>query len=120
MGQIQPPPYVMKKLILLLLTVLSGVHCASAATVYFDVNGPTTGSGVTSTTYSWAAATALWSTNAAGEAATAAWVSGDSAIFSAGSDAAGQTYILNSSAPHNVPSLRVKDGFLTLTNTATT
>src|SRR5262245_35189923 len=110
----------MKKLTSPLLSMLLGVHCASAATVYFDVNGATTGSGVTSMTYSWAAATALWSTNAAGESATAGWVSGDSAIFSAGSDASGQTYVLNSSSPHNVPSIRVKDGSVQLMGSATT
>ena len=112
----------MKKLILLLLSLsmLPGVHCANAATVYFDVNGPTTGSGVTPTTYTWAAATALWSTNATGESATAGWVSGDSAIFSAGSDALGQVYTVNSTAPHNVPSIRVKDGSVTISGSATT
>jgi autotransporter-associated beta strand protein len=108
----------MKKLILLVLSILPGVYCASAATVYFDVNGDTTGSGVTAGTYTWGAANALWSTNAAGEAPTAVWVNGDSAIFSAGSDAAGQAYILNATTPHNVPSIRVKDGSVQLTGSS--
>ena len=108
----------MKKLILLLVSMLPVVHWASAATVYFDVNGATAGSGVTPTTYAWAAATALWSPNAAGTSATAGGVSGDSAIFSAGSDAAGQAYTLNPTAPHNVPSIRVEDGSLTLSGTS--
>src|SRR5258706_12527874 len=103
----------MKKLILPLLSMLFGVHSASAATVYFDVNGATPGSGVTAATYTWAAATALWSTDPAGAVATAGWVSGDNAIFSAGSDAAGLAYILSATAPHTVSSLRVKDGSLT-------
>src|SRR5256885_11978230 len=98
----------MKKLILLLLSLLPGVHCASAATVYFDVNGATPGSGVTAATYTWAAATALWSTDPAGGVATAGWVNGDNALFSAGNGAAGKAYTLNATAPHHVPSIPIQ------------
>ena len=59
---------------------------ATAATsYYFDLNGATPGSGATTGTYAWSAAT--WSTDGNGAAATGVLPGRQNAIFSAGADA---------------------------------
>src|SRR5439155_6377823 len=108
-----------KKTVLLLLSLVTFCSASvQAAIKYFDVNGATAGSGVTATTYTWGPTDALWSTDPAGASGTAIWVNGDSAIFSAGSDAAGNAYTLSATTPHNVPSIRVKDGTVTLSSSS--
>ncbi len=63
-----------------------------AAPAYFDVNASTAGSGIiTGTTYNWNTST-LWNPNALGTGTVAAWGAGDTAIFSAGTDAQGLSY----------------------------
>ncbi len=59
---------------------------ARAATNYWDANGSTPGAGATPVG-TWGADN-YWSTNADGTAATAAWTLGNTAVFSAGADAA--------------------------------
>src|SRR5262245_52175432 len=72
---------------------------------YFDVNGTTSGSGVTAGgSYSWEGS--FWNNNnAAGTASTAAWpdsAGGDFARFSAGSDAAGKSYTVTANSNHTL------------------
>ena len=75
---------------------LTGLSClllpalpARAQMLYWDSNGATTGAGVTPTG-TWGTGTDLfWSTDPLGELATAAWISGRTAVFSAGADASG-------------------------------
>jgi fibronectin-binding autotransporter adhesin len=77
---------------------LAATH-VNAATVYFDVNGATAGSGVTDGgSYSWEDAD--WSSSSGGTVATANYVDGDFPRFSAGTDAAGKTYTVTASANH--------------------
>jgi autotransporter-associated beta strand protein len=73
---------------------------AQATNRYFDVNGTTTGSGVTAAgSYSWESA--FWNNNnASGGAATTAWTEGDFPRFSAGGDTNGKTYTVTASASH--------------------
>jgi fibronectin-binding autotransporter adhesin len=73
---------------------------AQATNRYFDINGVTTGSGVTAAgSYSWESA--FWNNNvAAGTGATTAWTEGDFPRFSAGGDANGKTYTVTASANH--------------------
>ncbi|MGC3970895.1 MAG: autotransporter-associated beta strand repeat-containing protein [Pirellulales bacterium] len=61
----------------------------SAAVVYWDINGATAGAGGATPSGTWDAAQLLWSTSLDGDTATAAWVAGNTAVFSAGSDATG-------------------------------
>lgn len=81
--------------------LILGITRVNAATVYFDVNGATPGSGVTDGgSYSWESA--VWSASSAGTSATSTWVDGDFPRFSAGTDAAGKTYTITASANHTV------------------
>src|SRR3954447_16755309 len=75
-------------------------HHAQATNRYFDVNGVTTGSGVTAAgSYSWESN--FWNNNnSTGVTATTAWTEGDFPRFSAGSDTNGKTYTVTASASH--------------------
>lgn len=73
---------------------------ATAATVYWDTNGATAGSGNTGN--SWGGAN--WTSDAAGTSATAAWVDGDSAVFSAGTDGNG-TWTVTLATTVSTPSI---------------
>lgn len=84
-----------------LVSVLSGtiagllIATASAATVYWDVNGVTAGSGNADGT--WDAVTALWG-DATGTGTTAIWAAGDIAAFAAGTDFIGTRIVTVSGA----------------------
>lgn len=88
------------------LVVLLANH-GQAANRYFDVNGTTTGSGVTAgSNYSWE--NNFWNANiAAGTGATTSWTEGDFPIFSAGSDGAGLTYTVIAHSNHTVAGMRL-------------
>ena len=104
------------------LSLVALVSIARAQTsYYYDVNGATSGSGVTANaTYSWTTATGNWSTSAGGTAAAANWVNGNSvAIFSAGTDAANDPYTLNLGANLNFRSITVEEGLVTVALGAT-
>lgn len=70
------------------------------ATRYFDVNGTTAASGVTTgSTYDWDGL--FWNANdATGTTATTAWTEQDFPRFSAGNDANGKTYTVNLNVNH--------------------
>jgi autotransporter-associated beta strand protein len=92
----------MKRLISLVtasLVLAIGLSTAQAAnTVYLDVNGTSNDSGVVSQAYSWdttgaASNSAFWNLDPGGVGTgTASWVSGDFAVFAAGSDTIGVNY----------------------------
>src|SRR4051812_40523574 len=87
---------------------------ASAAIVYWDMNGATPGSGVTtspSTFGVWGTGSTnqYWSTDSTGSLATAAWVAGNTAVFSAGSDANVAFNVTNSLAAVNVGGITVEE-----------
>src|SRR3954469_20279489 len=93
----------------LLIVSLGGVFPRGvvAATRYFDVNGTTTGSGVTANgSYSWEGS--FWNANiSAGTGATTAWTDGDTPIFSAGTDGSGLTYTITAGSSHNIAGIQL-------------
>src|SRR5882672_8911641 len=103
---------------LILLTNLSafGLFCFSlqAGTVYWDLNGATAGAGSSggAATGNWGIGTANWG-NSAGTAATANWVDGDSAVFSAGTDAS-SSYVVTVNTPIAVASILREEGAPTI------
>ncbi len=103
------------------LTVSSSVFAADA---YFDINGATAGSGATAAaTSAWDTTTASWSADSTGASATTAWINGDSAVFSAGSDAANVRTLTNAGVTaDNITQqegrVMVNSGTLTLADTS--
>src|SRR5258706_9346736 len=79
-----------------LLAALSAISI-QAATVYWDINGATAGAGAAVATGNWGTGTATWG-DSAGTAVPANWVNGDSAVFSAGTDASG-TFVVTLNTP---------------------
>lgn len=79
------------------MAVLGMLNASSyAATQYFDVNGASAGSGVSSgATYTDWNSQDFWSAVADGTATTGAWVDGSDAVFSAGNDAEGVLFFLD-------------------------
>jgi len=80
--------------------------------LYWDANGPTVGAGGATPTGTWGTDN-FWSSVAGGAAATAAWTNGESAVFSAGSDATG-TFTVNVSGAQSAGGISVEEGVLTL------
>jgi len=72
---------------LLAFTIVQMPGESSAQTLYWDTNGATAGSGGPSPSGTWDGVTPNWSTSSAGTVTTTTWVSGDTAVFSAGTDA---------------------------------
>lgn len=71
----------------------------NAAVKFWDLNGTTPGASTTPTG-TWNTSTANWTTDATGSSATTAFAAGDSAIFSAGSDATGNYTVTVSGSPN--------------------
>jgi fibronectin-binding autotransporter adhesin len=78
----------MRKTLCSILIVAFAGASIHAATKYWDINGTTAGAGGATPTGNWGTGTATWG-DSAGTAATANWVNGDTAVFSAGTDASG-------------------------------
>lgn len=87
---------------------------AAASTVYWDGNGATAGAGTTPTG-TWAGtASDLWTLDSTGATGvTGAWVSGDTAVFSAGSDATG-AYTVTVTGTQTVGGLTVEEGTVSI------
>src|SRR4051812_7915926 len=79
-----------------------------AATVYWDNNGNTAGAGGATPNGNWSSGVSTWG-NSAGTANAAPWVDGDTAVFSAGTDATG-SYIVTVQNPVTVAGLIREDG----------
>ncbi len=101
----------MKKISLPLLMLCAGSPFAFAADVYWDSNGITPGAAATPTG-TWGTSS-FWSPDATGAVATAAWLSGDTAVFSAGSDAIG-AYTVTLSGTQTAAGLVIQEGAVTL------
>lgn len=79
---------------------------------YLDVNGSTTGSGVTNnSTYNWSGS--IWSSSAAGTGTPGTWT-GSNAQFSAGTDALGVNFTVNVNGAYSLATLNVTEGDVTL------
>ncbi len=85
------------------------IHRAQAATRYFDVNGASTGSGVTANgSYSWEGN--FWNANDAnGATATTAWAEEDFPRFSAGTDANTLTYTIIAGSNHTIAGMQLNN-----------
>jgi autotransporter-associated beta strand protein len=79
---------------------------------YFDVNGSTTGSGVTNnSTYNWNGS--FWTSSINGTTTPGTWT-GTNANFAAGADALGLNYTVNVNNAFNLATLTVNEGNVTL------
>lgn len=97
----------------LLLGLLSVVSLCAQSTLYWDLNGSTSGAG-SAPTGTWNTSTANWTGNFFGTTATTTWTSGSNAVFSAGLDATG-SYTVTTSGTQNLSSLTVTLGTPTFT-----
>ena len=84
----------------------------AAASLYWDTNGATAGAG-SSPSGTWSGTAADWTTKSAGNIATVGWTSGDTAVFSAGTDATG-SFTVNVVGTQTLAGLTVQDGSPTL------
>ncbi len=98
------------------LTAFLIVSPVSAATVYWDTNSTTTGSG--NADGAWDAVTTNWG-NSAGTGTTAAWVAGDTAAFAAGTDFIG-TRVVTVSGTQSIAGILIDSEVVTLTLTGGT
>jgi autotransporter-associated beta strand protein len=82
-----------------LLCVLAAKNAVAAPSIYFDINGTTTGSGVaTGGSYSWESA--FWDGTSGGTGAAINFVEGDFARFAAGTDAGSKSYTITATSDH--------------------
>ncbi|MDR3459626.1 MAG: HYR domain-containing protein, partial [Verrucomicrobiae bacterium] len=85
-----------------------------AANLYWDINGTNAGAGGSSPSGSWDTTTANWNTSSAGTAAAGVWADGNTAVFSAGSDATG-SYGITLTGTESPAGVIFEDGTGTLT-----
>jgi autotransporter-associated beta strand protein len=92
-----------------LLWALFPIAVRAQATLYWDTNGSTSGTG-SSPSGTWAAGSgSVWSSNSSGKSATTTWTNGSDAVFSAGSSATG-SYTVTVSGIVEVSSITVQEG----------
>jgi len=102
----------------LCLLVIGSAFSASAANLYWDIDGTTAGgSGTTAATGTWNATNANWSTSLDGNVTTAAWTAGETAVFSAGSDVTGSSTI-TISGNQTAAGIVVEEGTVSLAGNA--
>src|SRR5687768_14573473 len=98
--------------------LLTSAPQTGAATLYWDVNGSNPGAGTTPSG-TWDGFTENWNLSSDGgsQMAFPLWTSGDTAIFSAGTDASGPfTVTLNGT--QTIGGMTVEEGLLNLTGTS--
>lgn len=93
------------------LAMALAIKPAKAADSYWDANADTAGAGATPTG-TWGTDN-FWSTSVDGDVVTAAWVSGDVAIFSAGTDAT-SAYAVTLNGTQTIGGLTVQEGTPTI------
>src|SRR4030095_8430194 len=109
----------MRKFSLIKAAVLSAVVPMNvSAALYWDLNTTDPGAGTTPTG-TWDGATLNWNTDSAGVAAPGVWAAGETAVFSAGSDATG-TYTVTLSSPQTAGGLSFEEGSPTVTGSTLT
>lgn len=80
---------------------------------FWDIDGATPGAGGSTPAGTWDATTANWSSDSTGSSPTAAWTPGDTAVFSAGSDATG-SFTVTVSGTQLAAGVRVEEGTVAL------
>lgn len=101
---------------LVLCLMVSGNIPLLAQTLYWDINGKTSGAGGTSPSDTWATSGGSnknWTTSSGGTSNTTWWSSGANAVFSAGTNATG-SYTVTVSGTQNVSGITVQEGSPTL------
>src|SRR5205823_424900 len=110
-GRLFPTPI---RMVLAMAAAGVAMPCtARAATQYWDGNGATAGAGTTPTG-TWGTSN-FWSTSSAGTVATTAWTSGNTAVFSAGTDATA-TYTVTVSVTQTAGAINFEEGTVTLSS----
>jgi autotransporter-associated beta strand protein len=84
-----------------------------AATAFWDIDGVIPGAGGPTPSGTWDALLANWSLDATGAAATQVWTTGDTAVFSAGTDATG-AYTVTVSGTQTAGGLTVEEGLVSI------
>ena len=106
----------MKRYLLRLASILAATTPLnlSAAIVYWDSNGNTTAGAGATPTGTWGTSL-FWNTDSGGlgASATAGWTAGDTAVFSAGTDATG-SYTVTVSGTQTAGGLNVEEGTVAL------
>jgi fibronectin-binding autotransporter adhesin len=92
-----------------ILTVIVPMNVSAA--LYWDLNGSTAGAGTTPTG-TWDAATANWNATADGTGVPGTWTSGQTAFFSAGSDATG-AFTVTLSGTQTTTGITIEEGGVT-------
>lgn len=100
-----------------LIAVQAGLTSLPAAIVYWDTNGTTNGTGTTPTG-TWSTGTARWG-NIGGTSTPVNWVSGNDAVFSAGTNGI-NAYLVTVTGTVNVSSVTIEEGTPTFTGSAIT
>ena len=100
--------------LLLAVSVALLPQAVSAQTLYWDTNGATAGSGGPSPSGTWDGVAPNWSTSSAGTVATGVWTNGDTAVFSADSDAT-NSYTVTISGTQTAGGVTFATGTNTLT-----
>ena len=90
-----------------------------AALKYWDINGTTAGSGQGTGAGTWNTTGSLWSTDSTGSSAVTTFVTGDTAVFSAGTDATG-AFTINAPSGITASGITVEEGTVTLTGATIT
>jgi autotransporter-associated beta strand protein len=80
---------------------------------YWDLNGSSAGAGGSSPSATWDAANAYWNNLSDGSGTAAAWTAGNTAIFSAGSDATG-SYTVDVVGNQDISGLTIRNGSVAL------
>ena len=91
------------------------------AQLYWDTNGATAGAGGTSPSGIWDTSTSSWNDNSGGTTGTSKWSAGETAIFSAGTDATGAfTATIAANTNLSVAGITFEEGAVTIAPTNST
>src|SRR4051812_2770391 len=84
---------------------------AHAANAYWDpTNGPGAGTGGINLNGNWNTTEAKWNSLADGTGTSNPWVNGDTAVFAAGNDSAGTTYVVTTTAALSLAGITMEEG----------
>ena len=103
--------HVTRLFVIVCLTLIAA--SATAAVKHWDINGATAGAGGATPAGTWNTATANWTTDSTGSSAATTWAAGDSAVFSAGTDASG-AFTVTVSATQTGVGLGIEEGTVSI------
>lgn len=103
----------LKRRFILAALILAAAPRLVAATAYWDIDDANPGAGGPTPSGTWDTALTNWSLDPAGAAAAQAWAAGDTAVFSAGSDATG-SYTVTVASTQTAGALTVEEGTVSI------